>query len=674
VPGRRAIAGPIGVPAALLAAAAIALAAGARAAPRTPAASPAPAPLHATRTHAFVTPAGRPVSLVGVNVIPVWKGEPGRTWPAERYTQIRARGFTAVRFVLYWDVMEPSRGAFDATSFATLDTAVQRARAAGLRIVLDVVHLWGAGGFADVPAWARTGDSVTTVRANAGPYLRRIAARYRADPAVAAYDLVNEFHRFPIDQNAVLRAYDGLIGEVRRADPAKIVLIEPTYGDTSIAGRLADFANLTHRRNVVWSLHDYFAGGDDDGYAADGRQTGRYAFDGRTGYSTPDPAALRAHLLVHLRKTRAAGIPMWIGEYGIGDGAPGHDRWIADQTALFARYGLGRAWWEYHTTGPLSATTAAFAWKPWVGLVLGQQAGARAAAAAAAPAPAAPAPPRTAAAGHVAARGRTVVVAAAGDIACDGVCGQDDTARLVTRTIRPRLVLGLGDYQYERGTLAALKASYDPYWGRFKRITYAINGGSHDFYGTGDYLTYFNDGGPLRLRPEASYSFEAGAWHIVALNSYCFERSSCDAARWTDWLRRDLAAHRNACTLAYWHEPYWTTPSHHGEDRTLRPWVDLLFRAGVDVVLQGHNHLYERFGPQTPDDRRDPRRGMVAFTVGTGGRSHYPFHGPPAPNSAARNDDTYGVLKLTLRPRGYGFRFVPVAGSSFTDAGSGRCH
>jgi len=100
VPGRRAIAGPIGVPAALLAAAAIALAAGARAAPRTPAASPAPAPLHATRTHAFVTPAGRPVSLVGVNVIPVWKGEPGRTWPAERYTQIRARGFTAVRFVL----------------------------------------------------------------------------------------------------------------------------------------------------------------------------------------------------------------------------------------------------------------------------------------------------------------------------------------------------------------------------------------------------------------------------------------------------------------------------------------------------------------------------------------------------------------------------------------------
>ncbi len=532
-----------------------------------------------------------------MNVIPVWKGEPGRTWPAERYAQIRAEGFTAVRLVLYWDLMEPARGAFDPTSFATLDTAVQRARAAGLRIVLDVVHLWGAGGFADVPAWARTGDSVTTVRANAGPYLRRIAARYRADPAVAAYDLVNEFHRFPIDQDAVLRAYDSLIGEVRGADPAKIVLIEPTYGDTSIAGRLADFANLTHRRNVVWSLHDYFAGGDDDGYAADGRQKGRYAFDGRTGYPTPDPAALRAHLLVHLRKTRAAGIPMWIGEYGIGDGAPGHDRWIADQTALFARYGLGRAWWEYHTTGPLSATTAAFAWKPWVGLLVARRAGRGR-----------PRPRRSprvgpaASAGHVAARGRTVVVAAAGDIACDGVCGQEDTARLrAPRTIRPRLVLGLGDYQYERGTLAALRAGYDPYWGRFKRMTYAINGGSHDFYGTGDYLTYFNDGGRLRLRPEASYSFEAGAWHVITLELVLLRARELRRRRAgpTGCAATSPPTH-NACTLAYWHEPYWTTPSHHAEDRTLRPWVDLLFRAGVDVVLQGHDHRLRALRPADP--------------------------------------------------------------------------
>ena len=639
---------------ALLAALLAAAAAGAGAELVGEAHAAGPAPLHATATQPFVSPSGHPVRLAGFNVIPVFKRRPGRTWPAERYAQIRAKGFTAVRFVLYWDVMEPRRGAFDATSVATLATAVARAKAAGLREILDAVHLWGPGGFADVPGWARTGDSVTTVQTNAGPYLRRLAAAYRDEPAVAAYDLVNEPHRFPIDQNGVLRAYDRLIGEVRAVDARKIVMVEPTYGDTSIAGRLADFANLRHRSNVVWSVHDYFAGGDDDGYAADGRQAGRYVFDGRTGYPAPDPRALRAHLLVQLDRTRHERIPMWVGEFGIGDGVAGHDRWIADQTALFDRYGLGRAWWEYHTDGPLSATTAAFAWKPWVDLILGRGRGRTVARAAAAP--------------------RTITVAAAGDVACDGVCGQDDTANLITRTIRPRLVLGLGDYQYERGTLPNLQAHYDPFWGRFKRITYAINGGSHDFYGTGDYLTYFNDGGPVRLRAEASYSFDAGAWHFVALNSYCFERPSCDVAAWTAWLRRDLAAHRNACTLAYYHEPYWTTPAEHHADTTLRPWIRILYRAGVDVILQGHNHLYERFAPQTADGRRDARRGIVAFTVGTGGRSHYPFHGAVAPNSVARNDDTYGVLKLTLRPRGYGFRFVPVPGRSFTDAGSGRCH
>jgi hypothetical protein len=303
-------------------------------------------------------------------------------------------------------------------------------------------------------------------------------------------------------------------------------------------------------------------------------------------------------------------------------------------------------------------------------LVAAASGGAGVAAAAARPAPRAPAPPR---AGATAAASRTIVVAAAGDVACDGVCGQADTAAIVRR-IKPRLVLGLGDYQYDTGTLANLKAHYDPYWGRFKRITYAINGGSHDFYGTGDYLRYFNAGGPVRLRPEASYSFDAGAWHFVALNSYCFERSSCDVKRWTAWLRRDLARHKRACTLAYYHEPYWTTLSHHPEDTQLRPWIRMLYDAGVDVILQAHNHLYERFAPQTADAKRDNARGIVGFTVGTGGRSHYPFHGAPAPNSVVRNDDTYGVLALTLRPRGYSFRFVPEPGKTFADSGSGTCH
>jgi hypothetical protein len=329
------------------------------------------AALHSTSTQAFVDAAGRPVPLIGLNVIPVWKGRPGATWPRARYDQIRAKGFDAVRFVLYWDVMEPARGRLDRTSLATLNTAVARARAAGLRVILDEVHLWGSRGFQDVPRWARRGDSVSTVRANAGPYVAALAARYRDEPAVVAYDLVNEPHRFPIDQNAVLRAYDALIARVRRVDPRKIVLIEPTYGDTSIAGRLASFANLRHRTNVVWSIHDYFAGASATGYGPDGRQVGDYTFDGRTGYPTPDPAALRAHLDVTLAKLRQVGLPLWIGEFGIGDGAPNHDRWIADQTAIFARLGLGRAWWEYHTSGPLSATAADLSWKPWVDMLVG---------------------------------------------------------------------------------------------------------------------------------------------------------------------------------------------------------------------------------------------------------------------------------------------------------------
>jgi hypothetical protein len=267
-----------------------------------------------------------------------------------------------------------------------------------------------------------------------------------------------------------------------------------------------------------------------------------------------------------------------------------------------------------------------------------------------------------------------VVVAAAGDIACPGVCGQADTAQIVTQTIRPQYVLGLGDYQYDTGTLPNLQAHYDPYWGRFKDITYPINGGVHDFFGTGDYLTYFNAGGPVALQPEASYSFDVGSWHVIALNSFCFERSSCDVARWTAWLAQDLAAHPARCTLAYYHEPYWTSPSNHAEDTALRPWIQALYDAGADVVLQGHNHVYERFAPQTPDSQRDDARGLVAFTVGTGGASHYAFNGSPAANSLVRDDSTWGVLQLVLRPGGYDFQFVPVPGQTFTDSGSGTCH
>ncbi len=268
--------------------------------------------------------------------------------------------------------------------------------------------------------------------------------------------------------------------------------------------------------------------------------------------------------------------------------------------------------------------------------------------------------------------GSDPVIVAAGDVACPGKCGQDETAALID-VINPAAVLGLGDYQYEYGTLANLAAYYEPHWGRFKARTYPASGGSHDFYGTGEYLAYFNAGGPVVLQPEGSYSFDIGAWHMVALNSYCFERASCDEVAVTNWLIADLAAHPAPCTLAYFHQPYWTSPSSHNRTLTTKPWIQVLFDAGADVVLQAHNHGYERFAPQTPDDVPDDTRGLTAFTVGTGGRSHYAFSGAAA-NSLVRNSDTFGVLELTLHASGYDFRFVPEPGKAFTDSGTGSCH
>src|SRR5207244_11947757 len=164
-----------------------------------------------------------------------------------------------------------------------------------------------------------------------------------------------------------------------------------------------------------------------------------------------------------------------------------------------------------------------------------------------------------------------------------------------------------------------------------------------------------------------------GDWHIVALDSFCFERSSCDENKWTDWLKSDLAGHPARCTLAYWHEPYWTSPSSHPPTTSLRPWVQALYDAGADLILQGHNHGYERFAPQNPNGVRDDARGITAITAGTGGASHYAYTGA-APNSLVRNDDTFGVLKLTLHSSSFDWQFVPEPGKSFTDSGSAPCH
>jgi hypothetical protein len=153
----------------------------------------------------------------------------------------------------------------------------------------------------------------------------------------------------------------------------------------------------------------------------------------------------------------------------------------------------------------------------------------------------------------------------------------------------------------------------------------------------------------------------------------CEQVGGCEATSpMVRWLKQDLAANPTACTLAYWHHPLFSS-GYHGNRAFMKPTWDALYAANADVVLSGHDHDYERFAPQSPSGARDSARGIREFVVGTGGRELRPF-GTIRPHSQSRNADTFGVLKLTLDPDSYEWKFIPVAGKSFTDSGSGDCH
>jgi hypothetical protein len=256
-------------------------------------------------------------------------------------------------------------------------------------------------------------------------------------------------------------------------------------------------------------------------------------------------------------------------------------------------------------------------------------------------------------------------------------CRQKYTSDLVMST-PPAGVLALGDNQYEDGTLSKYQGSYNLSWGRFKNITYPAVG-NHE-YGTAGALGYFdyfngtgNVNGPAGPRGKGYYSFDIGTWHLISLNSNCTPAGGCSATSpQGQWLRADLAAHPTTCTLAFWHHPRFSS-GQHGDTGVLAPLWQALYDANADVVLSGHDHLYERFGPQTAAGAADPPRGIREFVVGTGGRSHYAF-GTPQPNSEVRNSDAYGVLKLTLHPDSYDWVFTPESGKTFTDFGSTKCH
>jgi hypothetical protein len=265
------------------------------------------------------------------------------------------------------------------------------------------------------------------------------------------------------------------------------------------------------------------------------------------------------------------------------------------------------------------------------------------------------------------------VVVAAGDIADCRRESDEATARLV-RAINGT-VLTLGDEAYPAGTAEDFRECYDPTWGWFKHRTKPVPGNhEYDTEGAEGYFEYFGKaaGDP----DEGYYSYNLASWHLVALNSNCEQIGGCDeSSPQVRWLKADLAANDDkGCTLAYMHHPRFSSGVKHGNTHYLKPLWEVLYEAEADVVLSAHEHNYERFAPQNPGGRADPERGIRQFVVGTGGgKGLYPILDPIA-NSEVHNDENYGVLKLTLNPESYDWRFVPVEGETFSDSGSARCH
>jgi len=283
---------------------------------------------------------------------------------------------------------------------------------------------------------------------------------------------------------------------------------------------------------------------------------------------------------------------------------------------------------------------------------------------------------------------RGVVVVAAGDISCDPAsrlynegrgtsrhCRMRSTSDL-TVSLKPSAVLILGDSQYENGSLDAYKKAWTNNWGRseLRDITYP-SVGNHE-YNTPDAKGYFDFfGSRAGERGKGYYSFNLGAWHIVALNTGGNDRCrplSCDHnSEQEKWLRADLKENSQPCTLAFWHRPLFTSGLHRGAVEVRPFWHDL-YDAGADLILNGHSHQYERFSPQNPEGVSDPAHGIIQFVVGTGGKNLKRFW-RRKPNSVVRSSTSFGVLRLELQPHGYGWQFLSEGGQVL-DSGTGECH
>ena len=299
-------------------------------------------------------------------------------------------------------------------------------------------------------------------------------------------------------------------------------------------------------------------------------------------------------------------------------------------------------------------------------------------------------------------------LAVAGDIACPpgetGVpptgrangpdnCQQAVTAALV-ESLKPNGVAIPGDIQYEQGSLTEFLASFDKTWGSLKQIIYPAPG-NHEWYDTPNGQGYFDyfDGigrntGRAGNRGQGYYSVNLNRyWHLITLNSNCTADNTlinapvaCNHGSAQErWLRSDLAAHRGQCVIAQWHHPLFTSGPNQGSANDLATasfWRDL-YSARATLVLNGHDHGYERFARQSPSGKADPSFGLREFVLGTGGKSLFGPGPKKAPNSQSYNNTAYGITLFTLLPHSYQWRFYPAVSAdngNFSDHGSAPCN
>jgi Calcineurin-like phosphoesterase len=277
------------------------------------------------------------------------------------------------------------------------------------------------------------------------------------------------------------------------------------------------------------------------------------------------------------------------------------------------------------------------------------------------------------------------VIAAAGDIACDptsgsfhggagtgSACAMRATSDLILANHSIAAVLALGDDQYGCGGLTAFQQSFDPTWGRFKAMIHPVPG-NHEYQTSGgsdcapDAAGYFQYFGAAAGNAQGDYAWNIGAWHMIALNGECGHVGGCNAgSAQGQFLQSNLGS--SACTLAYWHEPYYNGSA--GQSSNYAYFWNTLHTAGADIILNGHVHTYARFAQQDANGNVDTAHGIREFIVGTGGEDHGSLNGSTNVEDQA---NAFGILELTLHPASYDWKFVSTAGTTL-DSGTAACH